>query len=111
MIEYRDLVALAAWCRARGLCWLPGRAHEGSEALLLERSRGLRASQSMLLVHDRHGFCLIDSLGDLLASASALPSLLDALDGGIAEASHRRADPLAPIQAAAGRPAGLSVAA
>lgn len=99
MIEYRELQALAAWCQARGLCWLPGRAEGGDEALLLEQ-RGRRHSESMLLVHDRHGYCLIDPLGDLLASASNLPALLDALDGGIAELPLRHAAmvPLSPVE-------------
>lgn len=92
MIEYRDLLALAAWCQSRGLYWLPGQADEGCDALLLEQQRGHRNSESMLLVHDRHGFCLIDPLGELLASASDLPSLLDALDGGIAETPRQQSD-------------------
>jgi hypothetical protein len=50
----------------------------------------------MLLVHDRDGFCLIDPLGVMLASASDLPSLLDALDGGIAEATRHQADHATP---------------
>jgi len=59
----------------------------------------------MLLVHDRHGFCLIDPLGELLASASDLPSLLDALDGGVAEAPRWCSDwpmPAFAVEARAG---------
>jgi hypothetical protein len=39
----------------------------------------------MLLIPDDDGFSLVQEDGQVLAAASDLPALLDALDGGIAE--------------------------
>jgi hypothetical protein len=86
MIEYRDLLALAMWCQSQGFSWLPGRSEQGCEALVLEKP-GHR-TESLLLLHDSHGYCLIDPLGELLVSASDLTVLLDALDGGIADSTR-----------------------
>ena len=43
----------------------------------------------MLLVVDDDGFHLLNAPGETLAAASDLPALLDALDGGVAEAPRR----------------------
>jgi hypothetical protein len=71
--------------------WTPARTDDGAPALLLER-RGRPAGESMMVVLNDDGFRLVDSNGDLLASASDLPALLDAVDGGVAEPPRRRAE-------------------
>ncbi len=91
MLGRPALRALAVWCAARGMRWTPARTDDGASALLLER-RGQPAAEAMLVILHDDGFRLVDANGELLASASDLPALLDALDGGVAEPPRRRAD-------------------
>jgi hypothetical protein len=89
MLGRGALKALAVWCAARGMRWTPARTDDGAPALLLER-RGQPTADTMLVIINDDGFRLVDANGELLASASDLPSLLDALDGGVAEPPRRR---------------------
>jgi hypothetical protein len=91
MLGRHALKALAVWCASRGMRWTPARTDDGTPALLLER-RAQPTAESMLVILNDDGFRLVDANGELLASASDLPSLLDALDGGVAEPPRRRAD-------------------
>ncbi len=84
------LGAFSAWCAARGMRWTAARSDDGAAALLLDR-RGQPSAEAMLVVLHDDGFRLVDAGGDVLASASDLPALLDALDGGVAEPPRRRA--------------------
>jgi hypothetical protein len=74
---------------------MPARADDGSPALLLAR-RGQGHGEEMLVVLRDDGFSLLDSVGEVLASASDLPALLDAVDGGVAEPPRRSARHHAP---------------
>lgn len=66
------------------MCWIPGRSDRGRDALLLER-RGRGTSEPLLLVLHAAELCLMDTAGQVLASASDLPALLDAVDRGIGD--------------------------
>ena len=89
MLGRSALRAVAARCTGRGMRWTPARSDDGSPALLLER-RGQPAAEAMLVLLRDDGFWLVDGNGDALASASDLPALLDALDGGVAETPRRK---------------------
>jgi len=78
--------------------WTPARSDDGAPALLLQR-RGQPTADALLVVLDEDGFRLADTAGEVLASASDLPALLDALDGGVAEPLRRRAARAAPTGA------------
>jgi hypothetical protein len=80
MLTRADLRMLSGWCHARGMTWLPGRAEGSAVGLLLQRNSG-----SMLLASKAGELRLFDAAGQVLAVASNLPALLDALDGGIAD--------------------------
>jgi len=87
MLRQTDLLLLAAWCRTRKMTWLPGRPRNGASSVLLEPAgNGLDA---MLLVLGAKEFRLLDAAGQELAAASNLQSLLDAVDGGVADHSER----------------------
>ena len=89
------------WCHARAFRWL---AVGGPEVrgMLLEPATGRRSWQRVRLLSDPGGWRLEDELGETLATASALPALLDAVDGGVAADSESwRARALgAPVGAA-----------
>lgn len=103
MLGRSALRALAAWCAARGMRWVPARTDDGAAGLLLER-RGQPAAEAMLVVLHEDGFALLDAAGEELAYASDLPALLDAVDGGVAEPPRRRAErPALPRVPATGR--------
>ena len=106
MLGRGALRALATWCAARGMRWSPARTEDGTPALMLER-RGQPAAEAMLVLLHDDGFRLVNAAGEVLASASDLPSLLDALDGGVAESPRRRAE-RPPPPALAPRRARLS---
>jgi hypothetical protein len=81
--------------------WMPARTDDGSLALLLER-RGQALAEAMLIVLHDTGFWLLDSSGEILATASDLPALLDAVDGGVAESQRRWVERPAPFPALRG---------
>lgn len=78
-----EVRALNNWCHARAFRWL---AVGGPEVhgMLLEPAAGRRPWQHVRLVSDPDGWRLEDEVGETLATASALPALLDAVDGGVA---------------------------
>jgi hypothetical protein len=84
MTQPQELQHLTRWCAARQLLWQPSRTEAGLPAILLRPQHRLRPWQDVLLVHDDDGVMLIDETGTLLASASEIPALLDAVDSGIA---------------------------
>ena len=53
--------------------------------MMLEHHAGTRPWQRMVLCREHNALRLLDETGTLLAEASTLPALLDALDGGVAE--------------------------
>ncbi len=84
MLNVREIIVLNAWCRRRALRWYP--AHEaGHVGLVLEGTSGRLPWDRMILVLDDDGFRLRDERSDTLATASDLPALFDAVDGGVAE--------------------------
>jgi len=86
MLDAAELAVLARWCRAAALSWQPlGCAEE--TVLLLEPRAGERPWQRMRLCAGEAGYRLHDAADRLLAAATDLPALLDALDGGIADAT------------------------
>jgi len=86
MLAPNDLTILTAWCRQRAMRWLALRADAAAAALLLEPWAATKPWQRMRLIAADDGLRLEDEAGDILASASDLPALLDALDGGVADA-------------------------
>lgn len=85
MLDTMELKTLASWCRSRGLRLLPLQVGAEETVILFEPSEATRPWQRMKLTLDDDGFRVCDELDDVLASASDLPALLDALDGGVAE--------------------------
>jgi hypothetical protein len=81
-----ELRTLTAWCAQRDLRWTPAHPIRGIPTLLLEPRTVRTPWQRMLLVLDASEMRLETELGEALASASGLPALLDAMDGGVAEA-------------------------
>ncbi len=102
LLERSDLRLLAAWCQPRGIAWTPAAAHHAGAALwLLPSGRG---AEAMMLVVDRAELRLLDAAGQELATASDLPALLDAVDGGVADppaVTSWSARPARPAQARA----------
>jgi len=84
MLDTANIMILTRWCRARRLNWMPAIADNGAAAVRLAPIVGSLPSQNMLVVAEDDGFCLLGAPGGKLAVASDLPSLLDALDAGVA---------------------------
>jgi hypothetical protein len=85
MLDSSELRTLTAWCARRDLRWTPARPDGGVSTMLLEARAARVPWQRMLLVFDEPDMRLENELGETLASASDLPALLDAVDGGVAE--------------------------
>ncbi len=85
MLNSSELRTLTAWCVQRDLRWTPAHPAGGVAVLLLEPRAARTPWQRMLLVLDEPEMRLETELGEALASASDLPALLDAMDGGVAE--------------------------
>ncbi len=83
MLDMTELRCLTRWCRERQLHWQPALCDDGTPALMLQSPA--RALPRMLLVSEDHAFCLLDDPGEVLAEASSLTALLDAVDAGVAE--------------------------
>ncbi|MDR3523117.1 MAG: hypothetical protein P4L66_03330 [Acetobacteraceae bacterium] len=78
-----ELKHLTRWCTARRLYWQPARTESGAPAILL-RGNGMRVAwHDMMLTEEDDGVGLRDARGALLADASEIPALLDALDSGL----------------------------
>jgi hypothetical protein len=87
MLTPIDLKTLTLWCHSRAMHWLPLRSGADTAELLLEPLAASRPWQRMRLCATDSGFLLADEAGQTLATASDLPALLDALDGGVADAA------------------------
>jgi hypothetical protein len=85
MLDAAELKTLAHWCRGRGLRFFPLAIGAAGTVILFERTEATRLWQRMKLILDDDGFRVCDELDETLASASDLPALLDALDGGVGE--------------------------
>lgn len=85
MLNPAAVKQLSEWCAPRAIGWQPLPCH-GACAILLEPRSRLRCWQRMVLSFVEDSFELTTESGELLASASELRSVLDALDGGVAEA-------------------------
>jgi hypothetical protein len=83
MLNPQELRQLTRWCAARHLHWQPARSEEGAPAILLRPDIRRAAWHGMLLVESDDGVMLFDEAGDILANASEIPALLDALDSGL----------------------------
>ncbi|MDA8049536.1 MAG: hypothetical protein M0002_05955 [Rhodospirillales bacterium] len=78
-----EVRVLSNWCHARAFRWLAVGGPE-ERGMLLEPAAGRRPWQRVRLLADPEGWRLEDERGETLATASALPALLDAVDGGVA---------------------------
>ncbi len=85
MLTRAELRVLTDWCRARNMTWIAGHAAGEAPTLLLERAG--RGADAMLLVVAARERRLLDAAGQELATASDLPALLDAVDGGVGDAT------------------------
>lgn len=91
-----DLRALSSWCAARRLSWAPARARSNDarsndaesddQVVVLEAISHSRFWPSLQLQRCGRVYRLSDPWGEPLAEASGLHGILDALDGGIANA-------------------------
>ena len=85
MLDGASIRALNAWCGRRALSWSAANpAGDSAVMVLCPRDAG-GPWQRMMLVLDCTELRLENELGEMLASASDLPALLDAVDGGVAE--------------------------
>ena len=82
-----ELRALNTWCGRRDISWSPAGSEDGPPVMMLQQREGGRAWQRMMLVLDTTELRLENELGETLASASDLPALLDAVEGGVADVS------------------------
>ncbi len=99
ILERSELLALSAWCSRRDMSWSVATAEDHRPAMLLTPRDAGRPWQSMLLVLAAGDMRLHDEVGEVLATASDLPALLDALDGGVAEQPLRQALTFASLAA------------
>ncbi len=85
MLDGTELRALSVWCGKHDLSWTPAESEQGPPTMLLQPRDAGRPWQRMILVLDQGELRLENELGETLASASDLPALLDALEGGVAD--------------------------
>ena len=89
MLDTIELRLLSQWCRTRRMQWQPGLADDGRPAVLLLGAPRFDsqspACRSMMLLPDHDEWRLLDGPGQVLAAASGLSELLDALDAGVGE--------------------------
>jgi hypothetical protein len=86
MLGAADLRLLSGWCRRHRMSWLPGCADDGEPGLLLLAHASGHWWEQLLLLTDAPELRLMDRGGAIMATASDLPALLDALEAGMAEA-------------------------
>jgi hypothetical protein len=84
MLDSQDLTQLSRWCAARAISWQP-LLRGGNAAVLLEPRGRRQCFQRILLTQDEEDFALATEAGEMLACASDLHSVLDALEGGVAD--------------------------
>ena len=82
------------------MSWVAGHSEADTQAMLLTPRDAGEPWQGMRLVLGRGEMRLEDVAGETLASASDLPALLDAVDGGVAEPAAARGRVLAGLAAA-----------
>ena len=99
MLDGSTIRAVNAWCQGRALSWSAA-DRAGANAVVMLRPVGLsRPWRRMMLVWDGEELRLENEMGETLASASDLPALLDAVDGGVGEAAPLSVGPLAGLLA------------
>jgi hypothetical protein len=79
-----DFKGLERWCRTRQLTWTA--ASQAAPAILLAPQETGRMWQRLVLVMANPDCRLENEAGDVLAIASSVTALLDAVDGGVADA-------------------------
>lgn len=85
MLRSTELHHLNRWCRRHALRWYPAHRH-GSAMLVLEGLRPRHAWARMIVAQTADGLRLQDERQEILATASTLPALLDAMEAGVGEA-------------------------
>ena len=102
MLDGSAIRALNAWCGPRHLSWSaaqPADRPAGGGAVMMLRPRhAARPWHRIMLVLADGELRLENELGEMLASASDLPALLDAVDGGVGEAPSAPALRFAGLQ-------------
>ena len=91
MLDWAGLQTLSAWCNRHELSWTATAKAGGNAVMVLRAAAARRPWQRMLLVMENDELRLENEIGETLASASDLPALLDALEGGVAEPAWRQA--------------------
>ncbi len=83
MVDGATMRALNAWCGRRELVW--SAPSGGRPVMTLRPANAGHPWQGRVLVLDGPELRLENERGETLASASDLPALLDAVDGGVGE--------------------------
>lgn len=83
-LSANDIRALAQWCQSRRFRFRPMRTDAPEQEILLEPVSRTSAWQRLTLAASNGTYRLADEWGEILAEASTLHPVLDALDGGIA---------------------------
>ena len=96
VLPVRDLQTLSRWCAARRMEWLPGNSSDAGEVILIEPASGNGLWPRLALFRQARLYGLVDEWGEILAEASELSALLDALDGGIAGGAEPGGSAVAP---------------
>ncbi len=86
MLDGVAIRALNLWCDRRSLSWSAAHPVGDSAVMVLCPRDACGPWQRMMLVLDCPELRLENELGEMLASASDLPALLDAVDGGVGKA-------------------------
>ena len=95
MLAAGDLRFLSSWCDRHGLRWSPGSSEQ--PYILLERRAGSRPWRRKVLHGGATTLHLLDEADVLLAEASTLPALLDAVDTDPAGQAVHDGFPPAPV--------------
>ena len=85
LLDGAELRALSTWCGRQDLSWSPGESEQGPPMMLLRPRDAGGPWQRMILILEKGELRLENELGETLASASDLPALFDAVEGGIAD--------------------------
>ena len=80
MFNPRELLQLNSWCARRQLFWSPASSPRKADAVRLFGGNW----SGLLVAKHMAELAVFTAAGVLLASASDLPALLDALDAGVA---------------------------
>jgi hypothetical protein len=85
MLDRGTLQVLHGWCHRHSLHWTALTGPDSVAAMLLEPESARRPWSRMMLQVNADGYRLCDDRGEILAEASDLPALFDALESGLAE--------------------------